>query len=121
MPKQFEFANGFLISYNRNVFFPSRRLKSTTLVGGIFIEATVICSQLWTAIENDPPFFIDRSKLIAQVLRREQSKNPIKKNPEQEKPTKPLPASRTWQKTNYSKSKYTARNLKQKPKNLTPL
>lgn len=66
-------------------------------------------------------FFIDRSKLIAQQLRKENLTELIEKKPEKETPKKPLPASRIYQKPHYLKPKYTGKNLKQKLKKLSPL
>ena len=83
------------------------------------IDVTAILME--TNEKGEQMFAIERAKLISQVLRKENLSKIIEQKIDQEKPQNPLPESRIYQKRNHSKSRYTARELKEKPKNLTPL
>lgn len=71
--------------------------------------------------KDEQMFSMDRAKLIAQKLRQENIPKLLEQKIEQQKPQKPLVASRTYEKRNYPKSRYTGRSLKQKPKKLDSL
>ncbi len=76
---------------------------------------------LETNEQGEQLFSMDRAKLIAQVLKKQNGAKPFEKKPEEKKQEKPLPASRIYQKPFYPKSRYSGKNLKQKLKKLEPL
>ena len=72
--------------------------------------------------QGEQMFAIERAKLIAQVLRKENiNKILTEKIKEKNKPEKPLPPSRTYNKPEYFKPRYTGKHLKQKLKKINPL
>ncbi len=106
------------MNFPQSVDYCKERIEKFISVKGK-IDMTAILME--TNEQGEQMFAIERAKLIAQRLRKENISQLIENKTEQEKPEKELPASRTWQERTYSKSRYSGRNLKQKPKNLTPL
>ena len=94
-----------------------RREKFVTINGKIDV-ASILMEQ---NEKGEQLFSMDTAKLIAQVLRKQIPTKRIEKQPEKTNPEKPVPASRIFKKTNYPKSRYTGKNLKQKLKKLSPL
>ncbi len=80
------------------------------------IDVTSILME--TNDKGEQMFAIERAKLIAQRLKKENISQLIENKIEQEKPQNPLPESRNWKKRNYYKSRYSHKELKEKPKNL---
>ena len=73
------------------------------------VEGVTLDNYLKLVQENNPFFKKENlSKIIEQKT-------------ETENPKKLLPASRTWQKIKYPKSRYSHKELKEKPRNLTHL